>query len=685
MCGIFAVASQRNEVNIQRAELALQALNHRGPDGQSLWVAPDRKTLLGHVRLAIIGVNNGTQPIANERGDIHIVVNGEFYDFERIRAELQSKGHEFKTASDSEIALHLYEEYGVGCLEHLRGEFAFVIFDSRLNRVFAARDRFGIKPLVYTQVDDELYLASEAKALFAAGVKASWDAESFFSAANLQYVLPDRTLFRGVKQLRPGEYLISSNGNLVTQTYWDLDYACETAGDSAWAGGSDSARAGSGAGAGTSASASALTTGAGASVSASGSARTAGAGGTNGINEPEAIEKFRYLFDESVRLRLRADTPVCCHLSGGLDSSAVLGIAAQYSSAPVQCFTVSFEEASYDEFDIATEMAKFAGAELHQVKVSQSDLIEYLPDAVYFSEGFAVNGHLAAKYILNKEIRRAGYKVALTGEGSDEVVAGYPHLRSDLFNATGRGDLVSALHSNNRASAGIMLKHGETLPLHAVQQKLGYIPAFLEAKGSLGHKLRSVLDDEYVAAHATTDCYSALIDSVDLDGQMRGRNRVNQSLYLWTKTALANYILRTLGDGMEMSHSVEGRLPFLDHHLFEYVRNLPIELKIKDSIEKFVLREAVKPRITETIYSRRKHPFVAPPVSAFCTPASTAQLNDMLRSDSFKSVPFFDHNKMIALLDRLPQMAEGERAAYDPVLMTALSASALQSRFMLGS
>lgn len=634
MCGILAITSSRNDLTASSADAALQALHHRGPDGRSTWVANDGRALLGHTRLAIIGVDNGTQPISNERGDVHIVVNGEFYDFERIRIELQGKGYRFKTASDSEIALHLYEEYGVGCLEQLRGEFAFVIYDRRLNRLFAARDRFGIKPLCYAVSNGKLYIASEAKAIFAAGVKAAWDAESFFFASSLQYVLPDRTMFAGVKQLQPGQYLLATEDRVITQTYWDLDYSEESA-------------------------------------------------EFNVSDEREVIERFRFLLDESVRLRLRADTPVCCHLSGGLDSSAVLGIAAQYSKSPVQCFTVSFEESSYDEYEIASEMARFAGADLHAVRVSQSDLIEYLPDAVYFSEGFAVNGHLAAKYLLNKEIRRGGYKVALTGEGSDEVVAGYPHLRSDLFSSTGREHLLTALHANNRASAGIMLKHGDSLPLHAVQEALGYVPAFLEAKGSLGHKLRSVLELDYVSSYSGKDCYAELIASMDVSGQMRGRNRVNQSLYVWTKTALANYILRTLGDGMEMSHSVEGRLPFLDHHLFEYVRTLPVSMKIKESVEKFVLREAVRPNVTERIYSRRKHPFVAPPVSAFSTAGSNDRLNDTLRTKGFSEVPFFDQRKMIDLLDRLPSMTEAERSAYDPVLMTALSAAAMQERFDL--
>jgi len=634
MCGIVAMYSSQAAVSTQSVRQAVAALHHRGPDGQTDWVSPDRTVGLGHARLAIIGLNNGTQPIANEDGQIRIIVNGEFYDFERIRKELQAKGHTFATESDSEIALHLYEEYGTGCVEHLRGEFAFVIWDGRINRLFAARDRFGIKPLVYAVADGTLSIASEAKALFAAGLPAVWDQESFFHCASMQYTLPHRTLFAGVNQLPPGHILLASGSEVVTSSYWDLDYPIaseETVVD----------------------------------------------------DEASIIEQFRVVFNDAVRLRLRADTPVCCHLSGGLDSSAVLGVAMQHASAPLTAFTVSFEEDSYDELELSKEMARFAGVELHAVRVSQSDLIEYLPDAVYYSEGFAVNGHLAAKYMLNKEIRRAGFKVALTGEGADEVVAGYPHLRVDLFRATRREHLLQELQSANRASAGIMLKHGEALPIESVERRLGYLPAFLEAKATLGFKIGTVLSKQFKSSFKGRDSYKELLDCFDLEGQLQGRDRVNQSLYLWSKTALANYILRTLGDGMEMAHSVEGRLPFLDHTLFEFVRRLPVSIKIKDVVEKHILREAVKPVITEAIYKRRKHPFVAPPVSAFCTPAAGEQLNDTLRSHSFASMPFFDQKEVIALLDRLPTMDTPTRSAYDSVLMTALSAAALQERFRL--
>lgn len=634
MCGIVAKLHPGGQVNNQMIGAAIAALNHRGPDGHAMWFSEDQEVGLGHARLAIIGLNNGVQPIASEDGEIQIIVNGEFYDFERIRDELKSRGHKFSTESDSEIALHLYRERGVECLAQLRGEFALVLWDNRAKRLFAARDRFGIKPLVYAHLDGQLLIASEAKALFAMGVPAEWDEESFFHAANMQYTLPDRTLFQNIKQLEPGKYLLAHQNNVQTFTYWDLDYKKD------------------------------------APVAAV-------------SDERLLIEECRHQLKEAVRLRMRADIPVCAHLSGGLDSSAVVALAMQVSENPITCFSVSFDEESYDEKTIAGEMAKKAGADFIPVKVSQKDLIEHLSDAVYYSEGLAVNGHLTAKYILNKKIREGGFKVALTGEGSDEVLAGYAHLRSDMYKADGRAHLLTDLHASNKASQGIMLMHGQSLSLKSVEDKLGYVPGFLEAKGSLGYKLCALLRSDFREHFAKYDAYERYVSAFDIDEQLTGRNHVYQSLYLWSKSALANYILKTLGDGMEMAHSVEGRLPFLDHHFFEFVRDLPLSMKINGTTEKYILKEAVKPFITETIYSRQKHPFVAPPVSAFSDASAKNLLNDTLRSQKFASIPFFDQAEIIKTLDSMEKLTESERSAMDPVLMMVVSAACIQDRFKL--
>lgn len=628
MCGIVSILSPQGDIHESRLKRATDALIHRGPDGEGFWIAGNRKVALGHRRLSIIDISGGKQPISNEDHTIHIVVNGELYGFEGIRKALQARGHRFSTETDSEIVLHLYEEYGTGCLQHLRGEFAFILWDEKKQKLFAARDRFGIKPLCYTRHGQELVIASEAKAIFAAGIPAMWDDYAFFHAASLQYTPQDRTLFKNIHQLKPGHFMVFENGKLALHKYWDADYPVEE----------------------------------------------------KQISEADALSAFTEVFEESIRLRLRADVPVCAHLSGGLDSSAVLGMAGHLLGKPLPAFTVCFEEEGYDEFSIAEEMARKTGSDFYPIRLSQQDLVSHMPEAVYHGEGLAINGHLVGKYLLNKKIHAEGYKVALTGEGADETLAGYPHLRQDLYPDQ---PAVQNLYKTNAASVGVQLAFGEQLPLDAVQNRLGYIPAFLAAKASLGYRFTSLLSPEFKNKFSGTDCYADLMSEVDIPRQLKGRARVNQSLYLWNKLALATYILRTLGDGMEMSHSVEGRLPFLDHKVFECARSLPMNSKIRGKTEKYILRETARPYITDTVYRREKHPFMAPPVSVFSSAALDTMIGDILHSQGFSAIPFFNHGRVRQQLQILKTLSQKERAAWEPVLMMILTACFIGNRFGL--
>ncbi len=628
MCGIIAVKLQQGIVETDKLQLALDTLHTRGPDGEGLWQSDSRQVALGHKRLSIIGLGNSQQPISNEDKTIHIVVNGEFYGFEEIRTKLEEQGHQFQTDSDSEIALHLYEQYGLDCLDYLRGEFAFVLYDEKKEQLFAARDRFGIKPLCYAIVENNLFIASQAKALFALGVEKYWDHQSLFHSCHMQYVLPDRTLFRGITQLQPGYFLIAKDKKLTSHCYWDSNYSSSV----------------------------------------------------KNYDANELIAQFRDIFSEAVKLRLRADVPICCHLSGGLDSSAVLGLAVKYSNKPIPAFCVSFSEQNYNELAIAKETAQLVGVPLHVVPISQEKLIAHLSDAVYASEGIAINGHLPAKYLLNQAIRQAGYKVALTGEGSDEVVAGYPHFRMDLLRQQQNHQEMESLQQKNLASVGIMLAEGNSLSTDAILQRLAFVPSFLQAKASLGYKLRGFLSEDFKQSFVAKDSYRDLMNHITAD--LTSFEQVNQSMYLWQKTSLPNYILKTLGDGCEMAHSIEGRLPFLDHKLFEFVQTLPTNLKINKLVEKYILREATRDVLSERVYKRQKHPFVAPPISVFSSHSSHEMMNDLLTSQSFCHLSIFNHAKVAELL-AMCQKKDSRQQVFDPVLLTILSIAILNQCYQL--
>jgi asparagine synthase (glutamine-hydrolysing) len=639
MCGIAALFSRRDPVSAATIERATRSLHHRGPDGQRHWISPDRRVALGHARLSIIDLATGDQPIASEDGRTHIIVNGELYGYEAIQRELEASGHHLRTRSDSEIALHLYEDLGPECLHKLRGEFAFVLWDETNRTLFAARDRFGIKPLFYAIHNDTLYFASEVKALFAAGVPARWDAESVYHSIE-GGSHQSRTLYDGVFQVPPGHYLIATGKHLQIHQYWDFNYPA-----------ADHAPLRS---------------------------------------DADYAAEVRHALEEAVRIRLRADVPVGCYLSGGLDSCAVLGLAAKHHADPIRAFSLTFDHPDYDEEKQAKEMAAKANAEFHPIPIRQDDLADNLPGAILQSETFCINAHGVAKYVLSRAVHNAGYKVVLTGEGSDEILAGYPHFRRDmlLYNRNGQDPaqiaaLLSNLEKLNPVSRGLLMPDGDARPLENVQRVLGFIPSWIETFSARAAKMQTLLAPDFTAEYGGRESYQPLFSGLDIRKQLTGRDPVHQSLYLWAKTLLPNYILTVLGDRMEMAHSVEGRVPFLDHHLVEVICSQPVSQKIHGTTEKYVLREATRDVITDTVYRRQKHPFVSPPATLNPKQKLSAFVNDTLRGSALTAIPFFNQKNVVGLLDRVGTMDEGARVAYDQVLMLLVSACTLQTGLKL--
>ena len=642
MCGIVAVFSRRDPVDPEAVQRAIGRLHHRGPDGRRHWISTDRRVALAHARLSIIDLTTGDQPIASADERTRIVVNGEFYGYEAIRSELEAAGHRLRTRSDSEIALHLYRDLGPQCLHRLRGEFALVIWDEANRMMFAARDRFGIKPLFYAMHGGTLYLASEVKALFAAGVPARWDAENFYPMVELGGY-QTRTLFEGVFQVPPGHNLIATDTHVQVARYWDFDYPHAS---------DHSPRR----------------------------------------SDEDYKAEFRAALEEAVRIRLRADVPVGCYLSGGLDSCAVLGLAARHHPDPIRAFTLTFDRAEYDEEAQAREMAAKVGAEFYPIPIRQDDLADSFADAIEQAETFCLNAHGVAKYLLSRAVRDAGYKVVLTGEGSDEILGGYAHFRRDmlLYNRAGQdpkvvAKLLKELETLNTVSRGLLLPDGELGKLDDVKRILGFVPSWMETFSSRAVKLRGVLADRYLGDVVRRQGYRHLLSEIDVRQQLAGREPVHQSLYLWSKTALPQYILTMLGDRMEMGHSIEGRVPFLDHHVVEVIRSQPVNQKIRGMTEKYVLREAVRDVVTDTIYRRQKHPFLAPPASLNPQGRLNAFVQDTLRGPTLAALPFFDQKKVITLLDQVDGMDDGGRVANDQTLMFLASACVLHERFRMSA
>jgi asparagine synthase (glutamine-hydrolysing) len=619
MCGIIAIAGTPHCVH-QRTQDGLAAIHHRGPDDSSIWINQQQSVALGHRRLAARGNGRYVQPICNERGDIVITVNGEFYDYASTRKRLEELGHVFSTNSDSEIALHLYEVYGLGFVAKLRGEFSLILWDQKKQRLVAARDQFGVNPLVYTKCNNAFVVASEAKAIFATGLLTpEWDHASAAHSLAHQYLPTDKTLFRGIASVPPAHMLVVDGMNSVPKlmSYWS---PCFT-------------------------------------------------------EEPVSPESILEVLKDAISVRLESNHPPAFTLSGGLDSSAIVALSAEKLGRRVPAYTVSFTDSStYDECTLVRSTAEEIGADLHVVQVSHLDTIATLSDAVYYSEGFAINGQIVAKYMLNRAIRAAGHNVVLTGEGADEAFLGYAHLQLDYGN-------INSLDLFNRQK-GIMLPNDFT-SARIAPAWLGKWPTFLLAKMEYAKHYAAFVDPEFL----TTDDPSVDLWLAQLFASREFNSMqpfVRKSAWLWTRSALSSYILRTLADGTEMAHSIEGRLPFLDQELFALASKLTPDSNLNDRGSKQILRESLRSVLPESICKRVKHPFIAPPLLGDnCLSAVIDYISDTLRSSSFASVPFFDQKKTIQWFDSKLTATAEERKQADPAIMTLLSFAAMQERYKL--
>jgi asparagine synthase (glutamine-hydrolysing) len=638
MCGFLAIYdSSARPVARTRMLDGLAAIRHRGPDEQDVWIDPRGNVALGHARLSIIGLGNGRQPIASADGSIHLIVNGEFYDFECIRDELRARGCAFRTDSDSEIALHLYREFGTAGLERLRGEFALVLYDANERQLVAMRDRFGIKPLFIAEHAGAIYFGSEIKALLAAGVPAIWDEDAYVSRG---FYLSNQTLFKNIRSLAPGRLVTATPGGVREQVYWDLDF---------------------------------------------GSAHSLE---SSRIDEAEAVAGLREKILEAVRLRLRSDVPVAIYLSGGIDSSAMLGCATHLSGAPLDAFNLSFVDSeAHDERRFAEQAAAHAGARFYPIPVTQNDLADNFDDALWHNETPFFNAHGVAKYLLSREVRDAGFKVVLTGEGSDEIFAGYPHFRRDmlLHNAQHQdSEIVEELRSKLKTSEAGYAR--ERLPPDALwmTEQLGHSVSWIDNQSGWFGALQALYSDDTRRRWSGIGPYRRFYNG-SAHRRLTGRDPVHRSMYLWAKSFLPNFVLTTLGDRMEMAHSIEGRVPLLDHHVAEYACRLPVWHKIKGGTEKHVFREAMRPFLPEALYRRKKHYFRAPPATLRHDDRLSQLVRDALHSDALLDLSFFDAKLVRRAFAELPDLPPDRQAQLDPMFMEIASLCLMQRRFCMSS
>ena len=560
MCGICGKLVLDREAKVSPALVKAMAdtIRHRGPDDDGYYVSGPIG--LGFRRLSIIDLQTGHQPLANEDGSIWIVFNGEIYNFQELRNLLLGKGHVFKTRTDTEVIVHLYEEFGPACLKKLRGMFALAIWDGNNNSLFLARDRVGIKPLYYTLTNECLVFASEIKAILAdPSIERQIAPEMIDRLLTFLYVPGEETLLKGIRKLPPGHYLMVKDGKAIVEQYWDLSFAEPS--------------------------------------------------------EPKSLKDAEAsllgLLADTTRLHMIADVPVGVLLSGGIDSTGILSLAVQGTEKKVRSFTVGFSgEGVADERPYARLAADAFGTEHHEMTISSADFAEFLPKYVWHMEEPVCEPPAIALYYVTK-LASSYVKVLLSGEGGDEAFAGYSNYRNLIWmESIKRGFSTSTLA--RVLSVVNQLFHPRQLrnyaPLLHERFPDYYYSRTSNPHRNSGNRLGTTYSSEFCP---TVDRERSLEPVRQLQARVRGGNDLNAMLYIDSKTWLPDDLLLK-ADKMTMASSVELRVPLLDHEFLEFAASLPPNFKVRGFTSKYILKRALSHRIPREIRDRKKTGFPVP-------------------------------------------------------------------------
>ena len=583
MCGICGEINFNNGVRVEPIQRMCRVLSHRGPDDEGMLLikgdqyfeinnsrglpscANGFEVGLGHRRLSIIDLSEaGHQPMCNEDATAWIVFNGEIYNFQGISEELKKDGHSFKSKSDTEVILHAYEEWGVECLNHFRGMFAFAIWDSNLQRLFMARDRLGKKPLVYFRQNGRFAFASEIKALLQIpGFERRVNISALHHYLTYQYVPSPETIIGGIKKLPPAHYLLYDHlGNLKIERYWRLNF------------------------------------------NSSHQTKT---------NVEELKDRIRTELEESVRLRLISDVPLGAFLSGGVDSSLIVGMMAKLSGKPVKTFSIGFEEKEFDELSYARIVSDHFSTEHHEFIV-KPNAIEILPKLVWhYNEPFADSSAIPTYYVAN--LTKDFVKVVLTGDAGDENFAGYPRYLRSMWVASFtripeklRRDLLpyflrvfSGLHWREK-TLNRLADFMESLSTDQTKNYAEQIKIF-SAK-----EKENIYTDDFRKQVEENDPFDFLLSKFQESGT---EDLLEQLLYVDINSYLPEDLLVKM-DIATMANSLEARVPFLDHKFMELVGEIPFHLKLRGTESKFILKQAFKDFLPAAILKRKKMGFGVP-------------------------------------------------------------------------
>lgn len=605
MCGICGIINLDKGAPPDKDLLIkmMGRLYHRGPDSSGYY--RDDRTALGHTRLSIIDLATGSQPLSNEDETLWITFNGEIFNYIELSKELLDYGHRFRTRSDTEIIVHAYEQWGDACFERFNGQWALALWDSREEKIILSRDRLGIRPLYYTFCKNRLLFASEIKAIFAdPEVSRSFDPAGMAEIFSFWSTVAPRTAFRNINELKPGHYGILQNNELETRPYWSI--------------------------------------------------RFPRAGSETCQSESENANYLRELLIDASKLRFtRSDVPVGAYLSGGIDSSITSSIVSKYTDSPLKTYSIRFSDNEFDEGPFQREMVKRLGAEHRDFKVTNEDIGRVFPDVVWHIERPVLRTAPAPLYLLSRLVRESGFKVVVTGEGADEVMAGYDIFREAkirLFMARDPGSLKRAdilfnlypwmVRAPGKAPAFARSFFGRDLdlsdPAISHRPRWNTTSSILQMLNAGFRKEMEEIDVAQELLAGLPDCHQEW-------------DPVCRVQWLEMVTLLSGYILSAQGDRMLMANSVEGRFPFLDYRFVDFANQLPARHKLLGLDEKHLLKIAFSDLIPRSILQRPKQPYRAPDAGGFFSAVNPDWVTDMISEDMLKRAGIFSPNAVVRL------------------------------------
>jgi asparagine synthase (glutamine-hydrolysing) len=633
MCGIVGIYSNAKSLHDPEPLLSrmLARIEYRGPDESGIYI--NNKIALGSVRLSIIDLKTGQQPLSSEDGKYWIVFNGEIFNYVELKGDLKKLGYSFRTECDTEVLLNAYLEYGSECLNKLNGQFVFAIWNNEKKELFLARDRVGIRPLFYTQTEnDTLLFGSEIKTLFEhPDVKPEIDPVSMSQVFTFWSTLTPGTIFKNIFELAPGHFMKISNGKKVIKPFWSLRFPVDKDGYFK---------------------------------------------GT--INE--ATEELEKILTDAVRVRLRADVQVAAYLSGGLDSSATTALIKKVAPETLQTFSIRFEDSEFDETSYQQEVSKYLGTRHTAFTCLRQDIGNYFPQVVWHSEIPILRTAPVPMFCLSKKVRENNIKVVITGEGADEMLAGY-----DIFKEGIIREFWS--HQPNSKYRPLLL-----------QKLYPYLAQFQGKNKSMlklffGYQLQDTSSPFYshvlrwkntsaIQNYFSEDLKSG-INGSDLLEDVRKMlpsgfdqyDRLSKSQWLESSIFMSSYLLSSQGDRVGMANSVEGRYPFLDYRVIEFAAKLPPDFKMHGLNEKFILKRMMDKRLPESVLKRPKQAYRAPMAGSFLSTPAKEYVSELLSEKDIKLTGLFSPNSVQKLLDKISKgqmVTEMENMALSGIISSQL-------------